>query len=83
MARQEQLVAASPLKCNRHLAWAFVEAANFAVRWSPEIKKWYERKRDSSNAMVARKALACKLATAAFYVMRNGVEFDVKRMIGV
>jgi transposase len=67
---------------NRHLAWAFVEAANFAVRFSPEIKAWYERKKARSMAVIARKALACKLAKDAFYVMRDGVEFDVIKMIG-
>lgn len=67
---------------NRHLAWAFIEAANFAQRYSPEIKKWYERKKARSMAVIARKALACKLAKAAFYVMRDGVEFDVSKMIG-
>ncbi|MFH0908685.1 MAG: IS110 family transposase [bacterium] len=67
---------------NRHLAWAFIEAANFAVRYSPEIKKWYERKKARSKAVIARKALACKLAKAAFYVMRDEVAFDVKKMIG-
>jgi transposase len=26
---------------NRYLAWAYLEAANFAVRCSPEIKRFY------------------------------------------
>ena len=67
---------------NRHLAWAYVEAANFAIRYSPEIKVWYERKKARSNGVIARKALACKLAKAAFYVMRDGVNFEVKKMMG-
>ena len=66
---------------NRHLAWAYVEAATFAARWSPEINAWYERKKARSMVVIAKKALACKLAKAAFYVLRDGVEFDVKKMI--
>jgi hypothetical protein len=32
-------------KCgNRYLAWAWIEAANFALRFSPPIRHWYERK---------------------------------------
>jgi transposase len=29
---------------NKYLAWAFVEAANFAVRYNPQIKRSYQRK---------------------------------------
>ncbi len=67
---------------NRHLAWAFIEAASFAIRYSPPIKAWYERKRARSKAVIARKALACKLAKASFYVMRDGTKFDVKKLVG-
>ncbi|MEK7993638.1 MAG: transposase, partial [Planctomycetota bacterium] len=27
---------------NRYLAWAYIEAANFAVRYSPELRAWYQ-----------------------------------------
>jgi transposase len=67
---------------NKHLAWAWVEAATFAVRWSPEIKKWYERKKARSKAVIAKKALACKMAKAAFHVMRDAAPFDIKKMTG-
>jgi transposase len=68
---------------SRQLAWAWVEAANFAVRFSPQIKAWHERKKARSNVIIARKALACKLAKAGFYVMRDGVEFEVNKMMGM
>ena len=33
------------VKCgNRHLAWAFIEAAHFAVRYDATIKRWYQKK---------------------------------------
>lgn len=30
---------------NKYLAWAFVEAANFALRFCPEAKRFYEHKK--------------------------------------
>ena len=28
---------------NRYIAWAFTEAANFAIRYNPTIRKYYQR----------------------------------------
>ncbi|MCU0935234.1 MAG: IS110 family transposase [Gammaproteobacteria bacterium] len=64
---------------NRYLAWAFVEAANFAVRYEPRVKAFHQRKRARSNAIVAIKAVAHKLARACYYVMRDRVPFQVER----
>lgn len=70
-------------KCgNRYLAWAFVEAANFARRYDPQCRKWFERKAAKANNIIATKALACKLAKAAWYLMAKGTEYDSKRMFG-
>ena len=66
---------------NRYLAWAFVEAATFAARFSPRIHAWYERKKTKSGVPKAKKALACKLAKAMWHVM-NGEDFDEKLMFG-
>lgn len=48
---------------NPYLAWAFVEAANFARRYCAEAKRFYERKQAKTNHVVAVKALAHKLST--------------------
>lgn len=70
-------------KCgNRYLAWAYVEAANFAVRYSPELRAWYQRKAAKTNRVVALKALANKLAKACYFILRDGVEFNVKKLVG-
>jgi transposase len=61
---------------NVYLAWAFMEAANFAIRFDPMSKKFYERKLRRSHRIVALSALAHKLARASYYVMRDGVPFD-------
>ncbi len=67
---------------NQYLAWAFVEAAHFAVRYNARIKRFYERKAAKTNHIVATKAVAHKLARAAYYVMRERVPFDRARAFG-
>jgi len=64
---------------NKYLAWAFVEAANFAIRYNKTIKSYYQKKRAKTNQTVAIKTVAHKLARACFYVLRDQVEFDVKK----
>jgi transposase len=70
-------------KCgNKHLAWAFIEAAHFAVRYDAAIKRWYQKKCASALAVVAIKAVAHKLARACYHVMKDGKPFDVSRAFG-
>lgn len=64
---------------NKYLAWAFVEAANFALRYSAEAKRFYERKKAKTNNVVAIKALAHKLARACYHILKDGKPFDVTR----
>ena len=64
---------------NRYLSWAFVEAANFAQRYCAEAKRFYERKKARTNPIVARKALAHKLARACFHILKEHKPFDVTR----
>lgn len=64
---------------NKYLSWAFVEAANFALRYCAEAKRFYERKKAKTNNAVAIKALAHKLARASFHMLKEGKPFDVTR----
>ena len=64
---------------NKYLSWAFVEAANFAIRFEPLVSRFYQRKKAKSHRVVAIKAVAHKLARACYYVMRDEVPFDVGR----
>jgi transposase len=64
---------------NKYLAWAFVEAAHFAIRYEPQIAQFYQRKRAKTKVVVALKAVAHKLARACYYLMRDTVPFDVTR----
>jgi transposase len=67
---------------NKYLAWAFVEAANFAIRFSSKIKSFYQRKKSKTNGMVALKAVAHKLCRACYCIMRDKVAFDVTKAFG-
>ncbi len=68
-------------KCgNKYLAWAFVEAANFAKRYDEHCRKWFDRKAAKTSTVIATKALACKLAKAAWHVMSQGTDYEAKRM---
>ncbi len=64
---------------NRYLAWAYVEAANFAVRYSEPAKKFYQRKKAKRNGIVAIKAVAHKLARACYHMLKTGELFSEKR----
>ncbi|SNY61135.1 Transposase [Arsukibacterium tuosuense] len=67
-------------KCgNRYLCWAFMEAAHFAIGSDELIKRFYQRKCAKSLKVVAMKAVAHKLARACYNMLKDGVEFDVKR----
>ena len=70
-------------KCgNRYLAWAWIEAANFALRYSPPLKRWFDRKAGKRHKVIALKAVAHKLARAGYYLLRDGGAFDVQRAFG-
>jgi transposase len=67
---------------NKYLAWAFSEASELARRFDPQIKAWFDRKLSKTSRMCAHSALGHKLARAAYYIMRDHVSFDNKRLIG-
>ena len=67
---------------NKYLSWAFVEAANFAIRFSPKIKSFYQRKKSKTKAIVALKAVAHKLCRACYYIMRDRVAFNMTKAFG-
>ena len=79
----EKKKGANNSKCgNKYLAWAFVEAANFAKRYDERCRKWYDRKAAKTSNVIATKALACKLAKAAWYLMAEETTYDPARMFG-
>jgi transposase len=67
---------------NKYLAWAFVEAANFALRYCPQAKSFYDRKKSKTNRVLAIKALAHKLARACYHMLREQKPFNVHLCFG-
>lgn len=64
---------------NKYLSWAFMEAANFAIRYNERIRTFYQRKQSKTHRIVALKTVAHKLARACYHVLTNQVEFDLAR----
>jgi transposase len=64
---------------NKYLAWAYVEAANFAIRYSPRIKSFYQRKKAKTNGIVAIKAVAHKVCRACYCIIKDQIAFDVTK----
>jgi len=67
---------------NKHLSWAYVEAAHHAMRSCPVAHRYYQRKKAQKNGAVATKALAGKLARASYYIMRDKVSYDGEKLFG-
>jgi len=65
---------------NVYLGWAFIEASNAAIRHYPEIKKYYQRKMNKTMRVVALKTIANKLSRAAYFILRDGATFDMKKL---
>jgi len=65
---------------NRYLAWAYVEAAQFARRYCVKAQSFYQSKEAKTKAVVAIKALSNKLSKASYYIMRDRVAFDEDKL---
>ena len=65
---------------NRYLSWAFSEAAEFVRRYDDKAKAFFNRKSAKTKTTVAYAALSNKLVRAAFYIMRDNVEFDGNKL---
>jgi len=65
----------------KYLAWAFVEAANFAIRSNAQINRVSQRKQAKTKGVVAIKAVAHKLARAWYYILRDQVPFAVDKAL--
>jgi transposase len=59
-----------------------MEAAHFAIRYNPAAARWYQRKLAKKPMVLARKALAHKLARACYFLIRDGGDFDSARLFG-
>src|ERR671939_643317 len=69
---------------NPYLAWAYMEAAQFALRFQPAAQRFYQRKlaQGRNNTILARKAVAHKLSRACYYLMRDLVPYEATKAFG-
>lgn len=67
---------------NAFLCWAFIEAANFAIRHNETIRHYYQRKQARTKRIVALKAVAHKLARACYYIIKEDVVFNMTKAFG-
>lgn len=65
---------------NKYLSWAYSEAAHYMVRFDNNAKRFYERKKNKRNGIVAIRAVAHKIARAVFHMLKNKQAFDVTRV---
>jgi len=65
---------------NKYLSWAFSEAAHFLVRFDKRAQRFYERKKQKKNGIVAIRAIAHKLARAVFHMLKNNEDFAIDRV---
>jgi len=64
---------------NAFMCWAYIEAANFAIRFDASIRRHYDRKKARTKRIVALKTVAHKLARACYHMLKNDTVFDVQR----
>jgi len=67
---------------NKYLSWAYVEAANYAIRLYPYVRRYYQKKAAKTNNIVAIKAISHKLARASYYVVKDQEVFNPKKAFG-
>jgi transposase len=68
---------------NAYLCWAYVEAANFAKRYCPYARAYFNHKlKQTGMYVIAIKALASKIARATFYMMTKEADYDPKKVFG-
>ena len=69
---------------NRYLKWAFSQAAGLAVRFHPRVRKFRQkhlaRRRSKAKKLISLSIVAHKLATAAYYVLKDQVPFEEELM---
>jgi transposase len=67
-----------------YLGWAYMEAAQFAIRFNPQAQRFYQRKlaKSTNNTVLARKSVAHKLSRACYDLMRDLVPFEATKAFG-
>lgn len=67
---------------NRYLAWAYIEAAHYMKRYYKEAQTWFDKKASKNGMIVATKALSNKISRACYFVIKDQVPFEPKKLFG-
>jgi len=71
---------------NAKLRWAFGQAAIFAVRYNSSVREFKQRhlarRQSRARKIICLSIVAHKLATAAYYVLKDHVPFNQELMFG-
>src|SRR6056297_24637 len=65
---------------NKYLSWAFAEAVQRARQYDKPARDFFNKKASKCEYPVAYASLANKLARAAYFIMRDEVPFDHKKL---
>ncbi|MFC1462844.1 IS110 family transposase [Verrucomicrobiota bacterium] len=65
---------------NGYLKYAFHEAAVLGKRRNPDLNKYYQRLEAKKGKHLANGVLACKLARAVYFMLRDKKVFDVSKV---
>lgn len=65
---------------NKYLSWAFAEAVQKARQYDKPARDYFNKKVSKSNYPIAYASLANKLARASYYIMRDEVSFDHRKL---
>jgi len=67
---------------NPYLSWAFAQAAHFAIRFQPPVRRYFDRKTKATNARIAASTVSHKLARATYYILRDKVPYRSEMLFG-
>jgi hypothetical protein len=59
-----------------------MEAAHYSAIWSPEIKRFYQKRQAKRHILIAKKTVANKLARACYHMLSKQEPFDIERAFG-
>ena len=52
------------------------------IRFETKVKRFYDKKKQKRNGIVAMRAVAHKASRAVFHMLTNNQEFDIERAFG-
>ena len=67
---------------NHYLKWAFTQAATYAVRHAPKVRRSFDRHVRRHRGRGAYNIIGHKLAQAVYHILRDGKEYREELLLG-